>query len=248
MLLRRYIIGMAAPSFHPLIVIPTYNEAENLPLLVPAIFEHAPAAHILVVDDNSPDGTARLARQLAEKHPGKVHLLERAGKGGLATAYIDGFRWGLARAYTHFLEMDADFSHDPRHLPEIFAAGREYDVVIGSRNIPGGAVVGWSALRNFISKGGSLYSRLILWCPIRDLTGGFNLWSRRALDTIDLGKIVSRGYSFQLEMKYRAYRKGLAIREVPITFPDRTRGKSKMSRRIFIEALLKVWSLRFLKL
>lgn len=228
-----------------LVIIPTYNEAENLPRLLPALFAAAPEVSVLVVDDSSPDGTGRIARQLADGAPGRIFLLERPAKSGLASAYLQGFAWGMERQYSHFLEMDADFSHDPHHVPELLAAGARCDVVIGSRNIPGGAVTGWSALRNFISKGGSWYSRMILGCPIRDLTGGFNLWSRHALEAIGLDSVISRGYAFQVEMKYRACCKGLSWQEVPIVFRDRTCGKSKMSRKIFLEALFKVWRLRW---
>ncbi len=229
----------------PLIIIPTYNEAENLPRIVPAIFASYAGAHILVVDDSSPDGTGQLADRLSEEYSGRVFVLHRPAKSGLATAYLQGFAWGLEREYTHFLEMDADFSHDPKYLPAIFEAGEVHEVVIGSRNIPGGSTAGWSWKRNLISKGGSLYARLILWCPIRDLTGGFNLWSRHALEAIKLDSIISRGYSFQLEMKYIAYRRGLSFKEIPILFTDRKYGQSKMSGSIFREALINVWKLRF---
>ena len=231
-----------------LIIIPTYNEALNLPRLLPLVFQNAPDVSVLIVDDSSPDGTAALVEQMATERPGKIYLLQRPAKSGLASAYLDGFAWGLARDFDYFLEMDADASHRPDDLPRLLDIAESCDVVIGSRNIPGGSVVGWSRLRNFISKGGSLYSRLVLHCPIRDLTGGFNLWSRHALETIGLDKIISRGYLFQIEMKYRAYRKGLAWKEVPITFLERALGNSKMSKRIFFEAFFKVWKLRFMKL
>lgn len=232
----------------PLVIIPTYNEAENLPVLLPALFAAAPEVSVLVVDDGSPDGTAGVANRLATQFLEKVSVMTRARKSGLASAYLAGFAWGMERGFDHFLEMDADYSHDPKYVPELLKQAADHDVVIGSRNIPGGAVEGWGFLRNFISKGGSMYSRLILGCPIRDLTGGFNLWSKTALKAIGLDKIISRGYSFQVEMKYRAFRHGLRIKEVPITFVDRQRGKSKMSRRIFVEALLNIWKLRFMKI
>lgn len=231
----------------PLVIIPTYNEAENLPVLLPALFAAAPEVGVLVVDDGSPDGTAGVAFRLAEQFPRKVSVMTRARKSGLASAYLAGFAWGMERGFDHFLEMDADYSHDPKYVPQLLRAAAENDVVIGSRNIPGGAVEGWGFLRNFISKGGSMYSRMILGCPIRDLTGGFNLWSKHALKTIGLDKVISRGYSFQVEMKYRAFRKGLKIKEVPIVFVDRRRGQSKMSRKIFLEALLNIWKLRLMK-
>lgn len=230
-----------------LVIIPTYNEAENLPVLLPALFAAAPEVGVLVVDDGSPDGTAGVAFRLAGQFPGKVSVMTRARKSGLASAYLAGFAWGMERGFDHFLEMDADYSHDPKYVPQLLRAAAENDVVIGSRNIPGGAVEGWGFLRNFISKGGSMYSRMILGCPIRDLTGGFNLWSKHALKAIGLDKVISRGYSFQVEMKYRAFRKGLKIKEVPIVFVDRRRGQSKMSRKIFLEALLNIWKLRLMK-
>jgi dolichol-phosphate mannosyltransferase len=231
-----------------LVIIPTYNEALNLPQLLPLVFKYAPEVSVLIVDDSSPDGTGAVVEKMAGEHPGKIFLLERPAKSGLASAYLEGFAWGLARDFDYFMEMDADSSHRPIHLHQMLDIAEDYDFVIGSRNIPGGAVVGWSGVRNFISKGGSLYSRLVLHCPIRDLTGGFNLWSRHALETIGLDNIISRGYLFQIEMKYRAYRKGLTWTEVPIIFHERALGKSKMSKRIFFEALLKIWKLRFAKI
>lgn len=229
-----------------LVIVPTYNEAENIPLFIPEVKKNLPdGGGILVVDDGSPDGTAGLVKDMmAHDTEGFLHLLERTQKSGLGTAYIAGFGWGKEHGYDVFLEMDADFSHKPEYIPVLYEAIQTNDVVIGSRNIKGGKVEGWSAMRNFISKGGSFYSRLVLGCPIRDLTGGFNMWRQSALDKIDLSKIISMGYSFQIEMKYRAYKAGCAIKEVPITFPDRTRGVSKMSRKIFVEALLNMWKIR----
>ena len=233
-----------------LIVIPTYNEAENITRLVPAVFEALPRQDfsVLVVDDGSPDGTGDLVAGMIEtKFSERLHLLRREGKGGLASAYITGFRWGLERGFDAFLEMDADFSHKPEYLPEMFAKIAEYDVVIGSRNVSGGGVENWSLLRKLISRGGSLYARTLLRCPIADLTGGFNMWRKSALEAIDLDSIISRGYSFQVEMKYRAYRHGCRIVEFPILFPDRKAGTSKMSGAIFREALRNIWRLRALK-
>lgn len=233
-----------------LIVIPTYNEAENITRLVPEVFEALPREDfsILVVDDGSPDGTGDLVAGMIEtKFPERLFLLRREGKGGLASAYIAGFRWGMARGFDAFLEMDADFSHKPEYLPEMFAKIAEYDVVIGSRNVAGGGVENWSLLRKLISRGGSLYARTLLRCPIADLTGGFNMWRKSALEAIDLDSIISRGYSFQVEMKYRAYRHGCRIVEFPILFPDRKAGTSKMSGAIFREALRNIWRLRALK-
>jgi len=226
-----------------LIIIPTYNEIENIAPLVKEVFSSVPNAHILVVDDNSPDGTAAAVEKIAEGNPA-LHILKRSGKQGLASAYIAGFKWGIPKGYGIFLEMDADFSHNPEYIPEMLEQIKTYDVVIGSRNIKGGGVEGWSAVRNMISKGGSLYSRIVLDCPIMDLTGGFNMWRKTALEKIGLDGIISKGYSFQVEMKFKAYHSGCAVKEIPILFPDRKRGNSKMSKKIFLEALVNIWKIK----
>lgn len=228
-----------------LVVTPTYNEKDNLGRFVEAVRGALPEADVLVVDDNSPDGTGALADALAAKDP-KVRVIHRPGKMGLGTAYVQAFTRGLAEGYERFFEMDADLSHDVRYLPEfVRALDLGFDVVIGSRNIPGGNVEGWGAGRHFISKGGSLYSRTILGLPIRDLTSGYKAYTRRALQAIALEEIDSNGYSFQIEMTYRALRRGMTVKEVPIVFVDRTQGKSKMSRKVFLEAVGMVWRLRF---
>ena len=236
-----------------LVIIPTYNEAENIADLIPAIQEQFAAipddCSILVVDDLSPDGTADVVKSMQGKYK-NLYLMEHGEKAGLAAAYLAGFQWAMDKdnpAGKHFdacIEMDADFSHKPEYLPTMINLGHSHDAVIASRNIKGGGVEGWSALRNFISKGGSLYSRLVIGVPIYDLTGGFNFWSRKALDAIGLEKIISRGYCFQVEMKARAYKKGLKYVEFPIIFPDRTKGESKMDKKIIIEAMMNVWKLR----
>jgi dolichol-phosphate mannosyltransferase len=227
-----------------LIVTPTYNEKDNLPRFVAAVRAAAPDADLLVVDDNSPDGTGDLADAFAAKDP-HVKVMHRAGKLGLGTAYIQAFQKGLAEGYDRFFEMDADLSHDVRYLPDFFRALDEgADVVIGSRNIPGGGVEGWGLGRHVISKGGSLYSRTILGLEVKDLTSGYKAFTRRALEAIDIDSVHSNGYSFQIEMTYRATRKGMRVKEVPIIFVDRTAGRSKMSRRIFVEAIGVVWKLR----
>ncbi len=227
-----------------LIVTPTYNEQDNLPRFVTAVRAAAPDADIMVVDDASPDGTGELADDLASKDD-HIHVIHRPGKLGLGTAYVDAFRWGLSRGYEWFFEMDADLSHDSKYLGDFFRALEQgADVVIGSRNIPGGGVEGWGVGRHVISKGGSLYSRTILGLDVHDLTSGYKAFSRRALEAIALEAVHSNGYSFQIEMTYRATRKGMRVREVPIVFVDRTLGKSKMSRRIFVEAMGVVWKLR----
>ncbi len=228
-----------------LVVTPTYNEIENLPRFVKAVRSALPDADVLVVDDNSPDGTGALADSLASSDP-HVRVMHRAGKLGLGTAYVEAFTRGIAEGYDRFFEMDADLSHDVRYLPDFVRALDEgYDVVIGSRNIPGGSVEGWGPGRNFISKGGSFYSRTILGLPIRDLTSGYKAFTRRALETIRLQAVHSNGYSFQIEMTYRAVLRGMRVKEVPIVFVDRTQGRSKMSRKIFVEAVAMVWKLRF---
>jgi dolichol-phosphate mannosyltransferase len=228
-----------------LIVTPTYNERENLEPFLEGVFRWAPSANVLVVDDNSPDGTGDLADTIAARDP-RVRVMHRPGKMGLGSAYLAAFAEGLKNpAYDAFLEMDTDLSHDPQYLPQFFAAlDRGADAVIGSRNIPGGGVEGWGLTRHFISKGGSLYSRTILGLPVKDLTSGYKAFKRRSLQSIDLASIRSEGYSFQIEMTYRLLRKGLRVEEIPIVFVDRRQGASKMSRKIFVEAIGVVWKLR----
>lgn len=227
-----------------LIVVPTYNERENLRDLVAAVLDAAPLAHLLIVDDASPDGTGALADKL-RRQDSRVFVLHRPEKRGLGTAYVDGFAWGLQRRYTRFFEMDADFSHDPRQLARLFAALEAgADVVVGSRNIEGGAVEGWGFGRRFISQGGSAYSRWVLGVDVRDLTTGYKAFTRAALEKLGLDDVCSDGYSFQIEMTFRALRAGLSVVEVPITFVDRRVGQSKMDHRIFLEAMGVVWRLR----
>jgi dolichol-phosphate mannosyltransferase len=234
----------AAP-LKALICVPTYNEAENIEPFINAVFNKVPAcADVLVIDDNSPDGTAATVENLIEQFPERLYLLKRPQKQGLGVAYLAAFEWGRTRNYSVFLEIDADFSHNPKYIPIMLAEIQTYDVIIGSRNIQKGGVEGWSAFRNFISKGSSLYARMVLGCPIKDLTGGFNMWTSNGLEKIGLKNIVSKGYSFQVEMKYRAWKAGLRIKEIPIVFVDRTHGKSKMSKKIFLEALLNVWKIK----
>lgn len=227
-----------------LIVVPTYNETANLERFVGEVRAVLPEADVLVVDDASPDGTGELADRLAADDP-HVRVLHRPGKLGLGTAYLDAFRRGIAEGYGVFFEMDADFSHDPRFLPDFQRAFLEgADVVVGSRNIPGGRVEGWGVGRQVLSKGGSLYSRLVLGVGVHDLTTGYKAYSRKALETIGLDSIRSNGYSFQIETTFRALQKGLHVVEVPIVFVDRRAGASKMSRSIFLEAVGVVWKLR----
>ena len=228
-----------------LIITPTYNERENLPELAVGIFAELPEANLLVVDDASPDGTGDVADDMASADP-RVHVVHRAGKRGLGTAYLAGFAWAIERGYDYILQMDADLSHDPRHLPDFIRALDEgADLAIGSRNIPGGGVEGWGPLRHFISKGASVYSRKILGLGIHDLTSGYKAFRRTLLQSIDLADVSSRGYSFQIEVTYRAILRRFRVVEVPIMFVDRRAGQSKMSGGIFAEAVLMVWRLRW---
>jgi dolichol-phosphate mannosyltransferase len=227
-----------------LICLPTYDERENLAPMIEAILAQVPAVEILVIDDNSPDGTGRLADEIAAREP-RVHVLHRPGKEGLGKAYLAGFAWALERDYGLVLEMDCDFSHDPRYLPGMIAAAADHDLALGSRYVPGGGTVNWGLARKIISQGGSLYARTILGLSVRDLTGGFKCFRREVLEAIDLPSVQCTGYAFQIELTYRTARRGFRIRELPITFVDRRVGHSKMSRRIVLEAIRKVWSIRF---
>lgn len=227
-----------------LVIIPTYNEKENIRNITKAVFEKIDT-HILIVDDNSPDGTGKIADELSENvYNGKLFVLHRERKEGLGKAYIAGFKWALARNYQYIFEMDADFSHNPDYLPQFLEKIKEYDLVIGSRYVKGGGVQNWPFFRMLISKGGSLYSRTILGIPIKDLTGGYKCFRRIVLESIDLDNLLLSGFGFQIEMNYRAYKKGFRIYELPIIFTDRILGKSKMSQKIFFEALLMVIKLR----
>jgi dolichol-phosphate mannosyltransferase len=227
-----------------LICLPTYDERENLGPMVAAIHGAVPDVDVLVIDDGSPDGTGALADEIAARD-GRVKVLHRARKEGLGRAYLAGFAWALARPYELVLEMDADFSHDPRYLPALLAKSREVDLVLGSRYVPGGGTVNWGLGRKLVSRGGSLYARTILGVPVRDLTGGFKCFRRTVLEAIDLPSVECSGYAFQIELTWRALRKGFTVAEVPIVFTDRQVGRSKMSRRIVLEAVRKVWAMRF---
>ena len=233
------------------IAIPTYNEKENLENFVEEIrkvlINVAIDATLIIIDDTSPDGTGEIADKLAikfNKKPFKLVVIHRQGKQGLASAYIHAFYSALSKNYDYYLSMDADFSHNPKYIPTMLKEMEENDLVIGSRNIKGGGVTGWGILRKIISRGGSLYSKLVLGSDIKDFTGGFNMYSKKALEEVNLKTITSEGYSFQIEMKYRVYKAGLAIKEIPIIFPDRTKGKSKMSKKIILEAMMKTWQIR----
>lgn len=230
-----------------LVIIPTYNEIENIEELVRDIFNLNNASiHILVVDDNSPDGTAKAVENMMEaEFSGKLFILNRPGKQGLGRAYIAGFQWALAEGYDAVVEMDADFSHRVQDLAKIVEAIPSADAVVGSRYIPGGSVANWTWYRKLISLGGSLYSTMILWERVKDWTGGFNAYKKEVLQSIGLESIKSEGYSFQIELKYRTIKKGFNLVEVPIRFEDRREGQSKMGMHIFVEALYRVWKIRF---
>jgi dolichol-phosphate mannosyltransferase len=228
-----------------LVIIPTYNEKDNvLPLITAVLAATAPNVHLLVCDDNSPDQTAKVVEGLMS-HESRLHLLVRERKQGLGPAYLAAFHWGLERAYDVLVEMDADFSHRPEDLLKILAALPQADFVMGSRWIPGGSTLNWGWARQFISRGGTGYARMILGYPVSDYTGGFNAWTRHVLESIDLDTIKSNGYSFQIELKYRALKKNFKAVEVPILFEDRRTGQSKMSLKIILEAIYRVWLLRF---
>ena len=217
-----------------LLIIPTYNEVENLPPLLDEIFKYAPETDILIVDDNSPDGTGKLADKISEENT-RVLVLHRAGKLGLGTAYIAGFKYAIAHDYEAAFEMDADFSHDPCYLPDFLRTIETADLVIGSRYIPGGGTPNWSPVRSFISGGGNIFARFMLGIPVHDCTAGYRCYRRQVLESIDLDTIQSQGYAFQIEMVYRTQQQGFKIVETPIIFKDRRVGKSKMSRKIVIE-------------
>ncbi len=219
-----------------LVVLPTYNEILNIELMLRALRGIVPDVSILVVDDGSPDGTAAHARALADEL-GSISILERSTKSGLGGAYRAGFSWGLERGFDHFVEIDCDFSHDPQALPTLLAAGADHDVVIGSRYVRGGSIPKWSMLRLLLSRGGNQYASLMLGLNVKDSTAGFRVYSDRALTLIDFRTVTADGYGFQIEMTFRARRAGASIIEVPISFTDRTRGDSKMSSAIVVEAL-----------
>ena len=231
-----------------LIIIPTYNERQNIEPLFEAIFTVNNDVNILIVDDNSPDKTYELVEELSQNlYKDRVFLLRRAGKLGLGTAYVAGFKWALERGYDYIMEMDADFSHNPIYINDFLREIKTADLVIGSRYVHGGGVVNWGIGRKFISRGGGIYSRIILGIPVNDVTGGYKCFRREVLESIDLDSVKSNGYSFQIEMNYRTYLKGFRIKEVPIIFEDRRVGQSKMSRKIFMEAIMMVWRLRLAK-
>ena len=226
-----------------LVIIPTYKQIENIQLLLPALMDLPAAFDVLVVDDSSPDGTADWVQNYLLTHP-RIYLLKRKEKNGLGKAYVAGFKWGLQNKYQAQIEMDADFSHSPTDLLKLLSQIEISEVVVGSRYVPGGATVNWGIIRKMISRGGGIYSRAILGYPLQDWTGGFNAWQSHVLEAIGLDEIQSNGYSFQIELKYKAKKKGFEVTEVPITFEDRRVGHSKMSLKIVLEAFYRVWLIR----
>jgi dolichol-phosphate mannosyltransferase len=230
-----------------LVIIPTYNEKENIERMVRKVFSLPADFDLLIVDDGSPDGTADIVKGLMAEYPNRLHIAEREGKLGLGTAYIHGFKWGLSRAYAYFFEMDCDFSHNPDDLVRLYIAAKEggADVAIGSRYVRGGKVENWPIGRILMSYFASVYVRLVLWMNIKDTTAGFKCYKREVLEAIDLDDVQFIGYAFQIEMKYRAWRKKFKLIEVPITFTDRIAGHSKMSTGIFKEAFWGVLQMRF---
>lgn len=228
-----------------LVIIPTYNEKENIEKIIRKVFSLPGGFHILIVDDGSPDGTATIVKTLQQTFPGQLHLKERSGKQGLGTAYILGFQWALTQGYEYVFEMDADFSHNPDDLLRLYdACLNGADVAVGSRYVSGGKVVNWPWDRIFISKGGAIYTQVITLMPVKDPTAGFVCYRRRVLQTIPLDQVKFIGYAFQIEMKYRAWKLGFKIKEVPITFIDRTEGQSKMTKGIVKEAMYGVWKMK----
>jgi dolichol-phosphate mannosyltransferase len=226
-----------------LIIIPTYNELENLPRLLPEVLSKEESIHILIVDDNSPDGTAAFVEDQMTNN-NRIHLIKRSSKQGLGTAYIAGFKYALQNNFQIVFEMDADFSHDPKEIPRFLDEIKNSDVVLGSRYINGVNVINWPMRRLLLSSFANLYTRIITGMPIHDATGGFKCFRREVLEAIDLGRVKSNGYAFQIEMTFKAWKKGFRVKEIPIIFVDRVKGKSKMSKKIVREAVTMVWKLR----
>ncbi len=227
-----------------LVIIPTYNELENIRNIIPEILGQDDRLEVLVVDDNSPDGTADAVKEMMEQNQ-RIHLLEREKKMGLGTAYVAGFKYAIAKGYDCVFEMDADFSHDPGTLPRFLESIEEYDLVLGSRYIQGVNVVNWPMKRLLLSYFANQYTRIVTGLPVRDATGGFKCFRIEVLKAIDLDRVHSNGYSFQIEMSFKAWKKGFRIHEIPIVFMDRRVGISKMSKKIVREAVTMVWRLRF---
>ncbi len=230
-----------------LVIFPTYNERDNIGRIIPKVLEKDPSVHALVVDDNSPDGTGKMADDMAAQND-RIHILHRDRKDGLGRAYIAGFKWALEQKFDYIFEMDADFSHNPDYIPDFLKAIRENDLVIGSRYISGVNVVNWPMRRLILSYFANYYARIITGLPVRDGTGGFKCFRREVLETIKLDEIKSNGYIFQIEVSMRAWKRGFKIKEIPIVFVDREKGVSKMSKKILREAIWKVWYLRLMSI
>jgi len=230
-----------------LVIIPTYNERENIESIVPLILEKDPSIHVLIVDDGSPDGTGEIADSMSKENS-RIFVMHRKNKSGLGTAYVAGFKYAIQNKYDYVFEMDADFSHDPEYIPQFLNAIKEVDLVIGSRYISGVNVINWPMTRLLLSYYANVYSRIITGLPLKDATGGFKCFRREALEAIDLDKVKSNGYSFQIEMSFRVWKKGFSIKEIPIVFEDRRLGQSKMSKKIVREAIWMVWRLRLMGL
>ncbi len=230
-----------------LVIIPTYNEKENIEKIVPAVLGTDPCLSVLIVDDNSPDGTGQMADRMVSAND-RIFVLHREKKSGLGQAYLAGFKWGLEKGFDYLFEMDADFSHDPKYLPDFLQAINEADLVIGSRYISGVNVINWPMGRLLLSYYANVYSRIVTGMPVRDATGGFKCYRRQVLQAIDLSKVRSNGYAFQIEMSFRALKKGFRLKEIPIVFVDRREGTSKMSKKIVREAVWMVWRLRLMSL
>lgn len=228
-----------------LVIIPTYNEIENITKIVPEVFKNIPEnSSVLIIDDSSPDGTAQAVKEMQKQYGEKLILHERPSKSGVASAFIGGEKWGMENGFDVLCAMDSDFSHKPEYLKTFCKEIEDNDIIIGSRFVKGGRIEGRSAFRNLISKLGCIYTQIVLGVPIKDFTGGYNMFRKEALEKIDLNTISSKGYSFQLEWKYKAYKLGCKIKEVPIIFPDRVFGESKISGSIFTEAFTMVWKIR----
>jgi len=226
-----------------LVVTPTYNEAENIPKLIPAVLRQAPNIDVLIVDDGSPDGTGRIVKDIMATNP-HVRIIERSGKQGLGTAYVAGFKYAIQNGYDYVFEMDADFSHNPNDIPVFLSTIKDYDLVIGSRYIDGVRVLNWPMNRLLLSYSANVYTQIITGLPVHDATGGFKCYRVEALKTIDLDQIRSNGYAFQIEMSFKVWKKGFRLVEIPIVFADRRLGTSKMSKHIVYEAVFMLWKLR----
>ena len=238
---------MSLPFSESLVIIPTYNEIENIERMIHAVFEQSPEFSLLIIEDGSPDGTAQKVKELQEKFS-NLYMIERRGKLGLGTAYVTGFKWALERKFNYVFEMDCDFSHDPNDLPRLLETAQNADLVIGSRYINGIRIINWPFKRLLLSYGASIYTRFITGIEVLDTTGGFKCFTRKALEALDLDHIISNGYSFQLELNYKIWSKGLKIIEYPIIFTERRDGESKMGGGIILEAIFAVWKLRFMKM